>query len=274
MVASFSTETRIARLPGGDIACLEAGKGAAFVLLHGIGSAARSWSAQIGALSSHWRVIAWNAPGYPPSAHLAADAPSATDYAARLEALLDSCGVSHCHLVGHSLGCLIAARFTRLHPERVRSLTLASCALGHARLAADERARLLQSRIDDVRELGPRGMAEKRGPRLLGPGASQDAIAAVVETMASVDPHGYAQASRMLSGGDLIGDIEALAPQVPMQFIYGGADVITPSDVNLRAAAARPDAPVTRLEGAGHACYVEQPDAFSAALDTFARKYD
>ncbi|MBX9759200.1 MAG: alpha/beta hydrolase [Beijerinckiaceae bacterium] len=273
MAASFSTEARIARLPGGDIAYMEAGRGPAFVLLHGIGSAARSWGAQIASLSAHWRVIAWNAPGYPPSSPLESEAPSAADYAARLEALLDSCAVSQCHLVGHSLGCLVAAHFTRLHPARVRSLTLASCALGHARLPADERARLLDSRIGDVRDLGPRGMAEKRGPRLLGPGASPDTRAAVIETMAGVDPHGYAQASRMLSGGDLIGDIEAMAPEVPIQFIFGSADVITPPEVNLRAASARPGSPVTRIEGAGHACYVEQPDAFSAALESFAREH-
>lgn len=272
MAASSSTEARIARLPGGDIAYLEAGRGPAVVLLHGIGSAARSWGALIDALSPRWRALAWNAPGYPPSTPLQAEAPNATDYAARLEALLDACGVSVCHLVGHSLGCLVAARFARLHPGRVRSLTLASCAIGHARLAPDERARLLDARIADVRELGPLGMAQKRGPRLLGPNASPEARAAVIETMASVDPRGYAQAARLLSGGDLLSDIEAIAPDIPLQFAYGSADVITPPDINLRAAGARPAAPVTVLEGAGHACYVEQPAAFAAIVEEFARK--
>ena len=43
---------------------LEKGQGTPLVLLHGIGSAARSFSAQLDGLASRWRVIAWDAPGY------------------------------------------------------------------------------------------------------------------------------------------------------------------------------------------------------------------
>ncbi len=91
--------------------------------------------------------------------------------------------------------------------------------------------------------------------------------------MAAVDPHGYAQAARMLSRGDLIADIEAISAAIPLQFIYGGADVITPPAVNQRAAAARPGAPVTVLDNAGHACYVERPGEFSGAIEDFVRQH-
>lgn len=273
MAALSSTELRVTRAEGGDIAWLEAGQGPSIVLLHGIGSSACSWSGVMDALSPRFRVIAWNAPGYPPSAHFPSDAPAATVYAQRLAALLDELGVRRTHVVGHSLGCLIAARFANIRPERVASLTLASCALGHARLEPAVRERLLVSRIRDVEQLGPRGMAEKRGPCLLGPLASPDCAAAVIETMAKVDPRGYAQAARMLSRGDLIADLGSLGAEIPVQFVYGSADVITPPDANLRAAAARPGAPVTVLHDAGHACYVEQPAQFSRALEEFARQH-
>lgn len=268
-----STQLQIAPVTVGDLTFLDAGAGEAIVLLHGIGSAARSWEQQVAALSPRWRVVAWNAPGYLPSAPLPMEWPSAADYADRLALMLDHIGVQRCHLVGHSLGCLIAVRFARLRPQRVTTLTLASCAIGHSRLEATERERLLSSRIGDVEALGARGMAEKRGPRLLGPGAPAETIRAVVETMARVEPKGYAQASRMLSRGDLIEDIGALPSELPVQFIYGSADVITPPEVNLRAAAARPSAPVTVLPGAGHACYVEQPSAFSRAIEEFVKQH-
>jgi pimeloyl-ACP methyl ester carboxylesterase len=265
---------RTAHLSGGDVAYVDEGQGSCIVLLHGIGSAARSWAAQIARLSRSWRVVAWNAPGYPPSAPLPMPAPDASDYAHRLADLLDHLHVASCHVAGHSLGCLAAARFARLCPTRIRSLTLASCALGHSRLEAAERERLLSARVRDVDELGAPGMAQKRGPRLLGPNASAQDIASVVETMAMVNPHGYAQAARMLSGGDLIGDLEALAPSLPVQFIYGSADVITPPEVNEQAALARPGAPITILPAAGHACYIEQAEAFSRAVEDFARIHD
>jgi pimeloyl-ACP methyl ester carboxylesterase len=268
-----ANEPSIAPLPQGAVAFLESGAGTPIVLLHGIGSAARSWRAQIDALSPRWRMIAWNAPGYPPSQPLPIEWPSAADYARRLQALLDHIGVQTCHLVGHSLGCLIAARYAVMSPDRVASLTLSSCAIGHARLPPEERQRLLESRIGDVETLGPRGMAEKRGPRLLGPGATPDVVQSVVDTMACIDPKGYAQAARMLSRGDLLADIEALPTRLPVQFIYGGADVITPPAVNLRAASVRPGCPVTVLENAGHACYVERPYEFSCAIEEFAGKH-
>ena len=112
-------------------------------------------------------------------------------------------------------------------------------------------------------------MAEKRGPRLLSARASQDMRRQVVETMASVDAHGYAQASRMLSQGDMLADLAVLPQSMPVQFIYGSEDVITPPAVNLRAAAQCPHAPVHVIEGAGHALYLERAEEFNALLRKF-----
>lgn len=77
----------------------------------------------------------------------------------------------------------------------------------------------------------------------------------------------------MLSRGDLIADVEALPSGLPVQVVYGGADAITLPDANLRVAGARAGAPVTVLENAGHACYVEQPESFSRAVEEFASKH-
>jgi pimeloyl-ACP methyl ester carboxylesterase len=76
MVDSSSTDFRVASVAAGHVAWLEAGEGPALVLLHGIGSGARSWRAQLDGLSDRFRTIAWNAPGYGESSPLAPDAPS------------------------------------------------------------------------------------------------------------------------------------------------------------------------------------------------------
>ena len=121
----------------------EAGAGTPLVLLHGIGSAARAFDDQLAGLSDRLRVIAWDAPGYGGSTCLAPESPRANDYAAALGAMLDALGIPACHLVGHSLGTLIAASFAADHPERILSLTLASVAAGQARLPAAEREKAL-----------------------------------------------------------------------------------------------------------------------------------
>lgn len=252
----------------------ENGTGTPLVLLHGIGSSAASWAAQLAHFGQRYRTVAWNAPGYGGSTPLPEEAPEVSAYAQALAGLLDRLQIAKAHVIGHSLGSLMAARFAAQYPERILTLTLASCAIGHAKLPAEERARMLSSRIDDVAALGPRGMAEKRGPRLLGPRASEASIRKVVDVMASVDPQGYAQAARALSQGNMLDDVAALPATMPVQVVYGTADVITPPAANERVAAARPGTSITAIPDGGHAVYVEMPDAFDAAIDSFLERHD
>lgn len=249
---------------------LEAGSGTPLVLLHGVGSAARSWQHQLRGLAGTFRVLAWDAPGYGDSTALEPDEPKAEDYAQALEGFLGAVGVERFHLVGHSLGCVTAARYARTHPERIMTLTLASIATGHAALPPEERARLRAARLDDLAALGARGMAEKRGPRLLGPQADEVTVRAVIDTMSAIRPGGWTQAVRMLSGADTRVDVRALPPAMRVQIIYGEADVVTTPEQNQSVARERPDAPVHVLRYAGHALYLEQPEAFNDLVLRFA----
>ena len=250
----------------------EAGAGTPLVLLHGIGSAAGAFDDQLAGLSDRLRVIAWDAPGYGGSTGLAPQSPRAGDYAAALGAMLDAVGIPACHLVGHSLGTLIAASFAADHPQRILSLTLASVATGQARLPAAEREKALAQRLGDVVELGPRRMAEQRGPRLLAPAATPEMLRRVVETMAAVHPGGYSQAARMLASGDIKADISSLPADMAVQFLYGDGDVVTPPARNIEVAALRPTAPVHVIKDAGHAVYLEQPARFNAIVSDFVAR--
>jgi pimeloyl-ACP methyl ester carboxylesterase len=274
MTTSVGTSRRIEG--GGSVFTYsEAGAGTPLVLLHGIGSAARAFDDQLAGLSDRLRVIAWDAPGYGGSTCLAPASPRASDYAAALAAMLDALGIPACHLVGHSLGTLIAASFAADHPQRILSLTLASVAAGQARLPAAEREKALAQRLGDVVELGPRRMPEQRGPRLLAPGATPEMLRRVIETMAAVRPDGFSQAARMLASGDIKADIPRLLADMPVQFLYGDGDVITPPARNLEVAALRPTAPVHVVKDAGHAVYLEQPARFnSIVFDFVARNRD
>ena len=254
---------------GGAFSYLEAGSGTPLVLLHGIGSAARSFQDQLAALSERYRVVAWDAPGYGGSSCLPQSHPDAGDYAFALGQFLDALGITACHLLGHSLGTLMATRFAATQPARVRSLTLSSIAAGHARLPEEERNRLLAQRLDDVAQLGPVAMAEKRGPRLLAPQATPEMVRRVVETMGAVRPDGYAQAARMLSTGDIAADIVRLPAGLPVQIIVGDADVITPPERNRSIAALRPGVPLHAIAEAGHALYLEKPAQFTALIENF-----
>ena len=116
---------------GGIGALRRGGEGTPFVLLHGIGSAPESFLPLVGALGGNAPVLAWDMPGYGGSVDLAPEWPDAGDYAAALATLLDEAGIARCILLGHSLGVVTAARFARLHPERVALFAALSPALGY-----------------------------------------------------------------------------------------------------------------------------------------------
>ncbi len=250
---------------------LERGTGPAIVLLHGVGSGARSWRTVLPYLARSFRVVAWDAPGYASSTPVAAERPDPSDYAERLRLLVDALGIDRFQVVGHSLGAITAAHFAALHPDRVTGVTLACPSTGHARLPQEERHKLRNARLDDLAKLGPRGMAALRGPRLVSAGATDEVRQSVIETMAMVRPDGYQQAVGLLSGADTRGDLERLPVSMPVQFVYGDQDIITPPAGTLALATARPGASIHRVEGVGHALYVEKPEAFSDLLAGFAR---
>lgn len=265
-----SEDMFIVPISGGDVSYLEAGAGPALVWLHGIGSGARSWRHQKAFFSDRFRVVMWNAPGYGQSTPHRNDFPSAGDYAVSLVGLLDSLQIRRCHLVGHSLGALMAARFAADYgDERLLSLTLCAAAGGRGRLSPQQQSAVLDERLGDLQRLGTRGMAEKRGPRLLGPHATVDMIHEVVEIQAhAVRAAGYERAARMLVRADLYSDLKRLPASLRRQVVYGEDDAITTPESNQRVAAAC-GASAHAVAGAGHALYLERPDQFNGTIEAF-----
>lgn len=241
------------------------GPGLPVVLLHGIGSNASSWAPLIEALPPSRGVIAWDAPGYGESEPVAPQAPTPGDYAAALARLLDAMGHRRILLVGHSLGCLFAARFAATNPSRIAGLALLSPALGYG-VAEGPLPASVQSRIDDLEALGPEAFVAKRAARLVHDAANRPAVlAGVRRAMATVRPGGYAQAVRALGAGDLLADAARLS--VPTLVATGLEDVVTPPGNARRLFAALPRAlRLAEIPGAGHALPQEMPGTVATLL--------
>ncbi len=120
-----------ARIDGIDINYRQAGAGEDLVLVHGLGANMAFWPARVWrSLAGSHHVTAYDLRGHgysdmPPSGYTTAD------MAGDLLGLLDRIGVERAHLVGHSYGGAVVLHFAVMHPDRVRSLTLAD-----ARIAA------------------------------------------------------------------------------------------------------------------------------------------
>ena len=257
---------------GLEISYYDMGRGGAVVLLHGIGSNGSSWSGQFAALSAYHRVIAWDAPGYGGSSPLTAPAPAADDYAGALDDFLGALGIVSCTLIGHSLGALMASSFAARHPGKLDGLVLASCALGYGSAAEADYPDTIRNRLADIRELGPKGLAEKRSSRLLTERAGLDLRVRIEETMAEVTPAGYEAATHMLARSDIFADTPGI--RCPALVLCGDEDVITPDEGSKRVAAGIAGGQYVGLAGLGHACYVEGPDVFNDAVQAFLKGLD
>lgn len=241
-------------------------QGLPMVLLHGLGSNARSFEPLMAALPPSLTIIAWNAPGYGTSAPLATATPAPRDYAAALMRLLDAFDLERVILVGHSLGALFAASLAAHEPARVAGLALISPALGYRVAANAALPPNVQARIDELESLGPTAFAEKRAARLIHDAEHKpQVLAAVREAMAAVNQTGYAQAVRALGAGDLIADLARIP--APTLIAVGAEDVVTPPANAHRAftALANP-ANYFEVAGAGHALPQEDPAAVARLL--------
>lgn len=247
----------------------EAGRGhaAAVVFLHGVGSGSISWSAQLDSMSLRYRALAWDAPGYGESDALSAVTPSARDYAAALRAFIDRRGIQICHLIGHSLGALIAASFAADHGERVAKLVLASPTAGFGTASVETLHSKIDARLADMAALGPKALAEKRAAALLSSNPRAADIEKIRAVMSTLRPEGYAQAVRMLGVADIFADMPRIA--CPALVLCGDEDRVTPLEGCRKIAEALPGAQFAVLNGVGHACYVEDPVQFDRTVMNF-----
>jgi len=117
------------------------GSGPAVVLIHGVGMQASVWEAQIAALSKKHDVVALDMLGHGGSSLPPADA-RLSDYADQILALLDGLALTTAHVIGHSMGALVALEFALSHPGRVASVTAMNavfCRSAEQRRAIEER---------------------------------------------------------------------------------------------------------------------------------------
>ena len=150
---------------GIDLCCEIAGAGPAVLMIQGVGVIGRGWRPQVEALSRQFTVITFDNRGMgesaPGSGPLTIEA-----MAADALALMDSQRIDRFHLVGHSMGGVIAQAVALAAPSRVKSLSLL-CTFVNGRdamrLSAAGMIKAMRSR------LGTRAMRRRGMLRLIMP---------------------------------------------------------------------------------------------------------
>lgn len=116
------------RLGGVRLHYLDRGRGRALVLLHGNGSMIEDFTSSglVDLAARHYRVIAFDRPGYGHSTRPRHRIWSAGAQADLLHAALERIGVSRPIVLGHSWGASVAVALALRHPQAVSGLVLAS----------------------------------------------------------------------------------------------------------------------------------------------------
>lgn len=248
---------------GGSLlfACDE-GTGTPLVLTHGLGDDHRFWDPCVEMLSPHHRVIRWDVRGFGRSAK--PPGPYDLDlFADDLARVLDAMDAPVAHLVGLSMGGVIAQRFMLAHPERLQSVTLVSTS-SEISERATANWRKLADRVES------KGFGKIDASRSFAAGFADDhpaVVAAAGAQTASNDPAAYAAAARAVSEYHFTAALAEL--RLPVLILQGLEDQLTPPGGSVKMSRAIPHSRLLLLPEAGHSLPVEQPVLFGSTLLAF-----
>ncbi len=252
--------------PLGTVAYRRAGTGAPLVLLHGGLSDGRSWAPQLETLADRYDVVAWDAPGCGGSGD-PSGAPSLSDYADAVAALVGSLGFAPVHLVGHSFGAGLALAVYGRHPRLVRSLVLSGAYAGWrgSLPAAEVEARLARALAEVERP--PAEWVDGYLDSLFGRSVAAETLEAVRAMMLDVRPAGTRPMATAFAEADLRAVLPTVA--VPTLLIRGAQDVRAPREVAEALHAAIPGSRLIQIPDAGHDVNLEAPGEYDAAVLAF-----
>ena len=139
----------------GAICYEEKGTGEPLILIHGVGLDHAMWEQQVKSLSGHYRVIVYDMLGHGGSSHPPGPY-SLSQFVAQLDALMTELAVEKAHIVGFSMGGMVAQAFALTHKEKMKTLTIMSAV---ANRTAQQQQSIL-SRVEEVKEKGPEATIE------------------------------------------------------------------------------------------------------------------
>ena len=250
----------------------EQGSGEPLLLIMGLGAHSLLWIMQRPALAQRYRVISFDNRGsgrseVPPGPY------STRQMADDAAGLLDHLGIERAHVIGWSMGGMIAQQLALNHPQRVgRLVLLASLAKARAYslpwLAFGEQAR--------ERGLDRAGLLLWAMPWSYTPAfMTQPAMVEFALNQALADPFpitaegfaGQAAACREHTTSDLIDQLPRIT--APTLVLVGAEDILTPPEYSREMAQRIPGARLQILERGGHGMPLEYAQAVNEALLAF-----
>jgi pimeloyl-ACP methyl ester carboxylesterase len=252
-------------------------------LLHGLGEEKSAWQFQtVPIAKAGYTVYAHDARGFGKSSRVEFEDEEKAMQFYSLEndvedviTLMDHVGVEKGHLVGHSMGGIIAQAVSGLHPERVLTTTIAhSFSHPHPRIVAATHAweiameNLPLAKAFDI--LIPWIMGETIMEHPIYEGLIGEARKIFVKTNSNWV---FANKVRTIraKGPDLLEHINKI--KNPVLLIGGTEDAITPPKYQEHTKSLIPQAEIVIIPKVGHQATLENPKLFNQAIIDFLNKH-
>lgn len=249
------------KVKGLNIAYLEKGSGEAIVFLHGVGSDISVWEKQLDYFSKRWSAVAFEYPGFGDS-DLPEKGLGREEIAQFLLGAMDGVNIAKAHIVGLSMGGLMALEMTRQQPNCLKSLTLANTFAQHPNGKL-----ILEGLHKDISTMSMIEFARGRVNLILAPDAPESLKQEVIETMAKIDKNAYSWATTAVWTADYRSDLPHI--HIPTMVAIGEHDQLTPMALSEELNQGIPGSRLQVIPNAGHLSNLDNPAYFNQMVEEF-----
>lgn len=242
------------------------------LFIQGVGIVGNGWKPQLDAMGSQFSTIAFDNRGIGRST-LGTKPLSIELLAADADAIAHAAGWDRYHVVGHSMGGIIAQRLALTRPDAVQSLSLL-CTISRGRdavsMSASTLVTALRCRVG-TKAARRRAFIELVYPRAMLEGRDVGVLAAELAPLFGRDlaeqPPILLKQAMALRAHDCTPDLHRLA-NIPTLVVSAELDRVTPAKCGRALAAAIPNATYTEIQGAAHGLPIHSPDILNPLITT------
>ena len=248
------------------------GEGFPLVLVMGIGYDSTLWKlAQVPALAQQFKVVIFDNRDVGRSSN-ATSAYTVADMSDDTAALLDVLNIQRAHVLGLSMGGMIAQQFALRHADRLDHLVLSGCGAAQARAAFDPIQVWNWVKAND---LTGEAFASTQFNGLFSTTflRNKDAVTQTIAMLSSnphpVGPDAYNRQAQAYLKYNALDDLAGI--KAPTMVVVGEQDLLTPPWVCEEVASRIPGAKFVTIKGNGasHAVPLERPDEFNQLVTKF-----